>query len=99
MSTAFLTGLKQANCKNIGKLFIEFAPCLRAYSPFLSSYMAGINTLQALQKDKSRKSKWLEFLVGLPFWCLLANKRLSQILRSRQLKYFTRTNRRRDRTT
>ena len=71
MSSAFLTGLKRAKCKNIGKLFLEFAPCLRAYSPFLGSYMASIQTLQAIQRDKARKSKWLVFLVGVSSICCL----------------------------
>ena len=102
MSAAFLSGLKHAKYKNIGKLFIVFAPSLRAYSPFLGSFMAGIRALQALNKDKSRKSKWLEFLVGVTFYSSLIDRyelgQNCQISSTKTLNPNKQTNRRRGHT-
>ena len=80
-SDALLADLEKAKFTNIGRVFIKFAPYMRAYSQYLNSYITGINALQIVRQDRIRKSKWLDFLVGaIHYFRLLAERAPTNLL-------------------
>lgn len=62
LSDVLLADLKKAKYKDIGTVFINFAPYLKSYAPFLINYRDAMKFLQAIKEGKSRRSKWLAFL-------------------------------------